>query len=260
MFGERETGYDSGYIASVELLFDVKTNCRRGNTFVELHVYPCVALNWQYGYMGQWVDFNASYKEAFRRALDNAFDTLGKLKDSDDREDEPGWARSFWPAAQNAEIQKSFLSPIRSESVASSRVFHGGTRIAFGQIDLNEGARNYFNAASLQQSWISELRRNGQDIDPSSDISIGNEVDVNHIANSFLGISGDPIYYFDGNWSAAWQKNVVFEFNGELRRAGVCIWEDAEFTMALPRDNPNAAQELVSRSIRSAAREFALRR
>jgi hypothetical protein len=260
MFGERETGYDSGYIASVELLFDVKANCRRGNKFVELHVYPCRVQNMHPGYMGQWVDFNAAYKEAFRQALDDAFDALGTLTDSDDRESEAAWTGSFWPAAQNAEMQTSFLSPMRFESVASSRVFQGVTKFAVGMIELDEGARKQFDASSLQQQWINELSQNGQQIDSSSDTSIIHEILMHHVSRSLMGISGDPIYYFDESAIAVWQKNVVFEFNGELRRANVCIWGDVEFTMALPRDNTNAAGELVSRSIRSAAREFALRR
>jgi hypothetical protein len=253
-----QEGYQMAYTALVQVGLVTKANCRRGDKFVQLDVYPYRNWGAHYGCIGDWVDFDAAYAKAFRQAIDDVFDAIGKMSDADDTDDEAAWTNSLWPPAQNAEMQKKFLSPMKVEPGASNPVFYGVTKFELADIGLIQDAGKELNARSLQQSWISELSRNGHEIDPSSDVRIRHEVGAFNLSRGWLW--GSPICYVNVSAIRVWQNNVVFEFNGELRRARVCIWSDLDSATALPRDQSNTARDVVNRSIRSAAKEFASRR
>ena len=55
----------------------------------------------------------------------------------------------------------------------------------------------------------------------------------------------DAGFYVDLSAVSVSQKNVVFEFQGELRRADVYLWSDLEATMSLSKDESESAQNLV---------------
>jgi hypothetical protein len=258
-WGRRETDYSMAYMTSVQISFAVKANCRRGDKFVQLNVYPCRGASMYYEYMGQWVDFNAAYSNAFRQTVDSAFDFIGKFTDADDTDDAAAWNASLWPVAQNTEMYKIFLSPVSAQPGASNLAFYGLTKLELKDIELNEDAGKELNAGSVQQTWINELSRNGQQIGLPSDVRIFHDVDAYHLSRSLFGFER-KLCYFDQSLIRVYEKNVVFEFNGELRRADVCIWKDRDRATALPRDHSNTIQDLVSRSIQSAAREFGLNR
>ena len=248
-----QEGYQMAYTASVQVGFVTKANCRRGNKFVQLDVYPYRNWNAYWGSMGDWVNFEAAYAKAFREAVDGAFDAMAKMSDSDDPDDEGAWTNSLWPAAQNAEMQREFVSAMKVEPGASKPVFYGVTKFEF-LVDLLEDAGKEFNVRSLQQSWNSELSRNGQEIDPSSDFRIRHEVGIWSPSGGLFART--DACYTDISAIRVWQKNVVFKFKGELRRAKVCFWSDLNSGTALRKDQSNTARDVVNQSIRSAAREF----
>lgn len=259
-FGAREQeGYQMVYTASVKIGFMTKANCRRGDKFVQLDVYPCYVWNAYDGAMGDLVDFATAYAKAFREALGGAFDGLAKISEADDTGDE-AWKASLWPPAQNSEMYNNFVSPVKDDTGPSKRIFYGVTKFALLDINLlGEDAAKEFNADSLRQRWSTELNRNGQEIDQSSDLLIRHDVDVENLAYN-LGFMKSTLCYVNMSYVRAYQRNVVFPFNGELRRETVWLWSDLNTAAALPKDNSDTAQGLVDQSIRSAAREFDLRR
>jgi tetratricopeptide (TPR) repeat protein len=256
-WGPKDTGYHMAYLASVRVHFGLKAKCRRGDKFVELDVYPCRAEGMYYGYMGDLVNFEATYAKAFGEACEGAFGGLEKLTDSD-KDDQAAWTASLWPPGQDAEMHKNFLSPIKAEPGGSNHAFYGVTKFGLEDVDLTDGASKEFNAASLQQTWRSELNRNGEEVDSSSDLRIYQDVSIEEISRGFL--FGGTVCNFNVSDIGVSQRNVVFEFNGELRRARARIWYDRESAIALPRDNSSTVQDVVNRSIKSAAKELALRR
>ena len=84
---------------------------------------------------------------------------------------------SLWPPAQDAEMQKQFVSASKVEPGAPNGVFYAVTKFAL-RVDLVQDAGKEFNTGALQQSWMSELSRNGQKIDPSSDVRLGHDVGI----------------------------------------------------------------------------------
>lgn len=253
----QQDGYQMAYTALVQVGLVTKTNCRRGDKFVQLDVYPYRTMSWSFGSMGDLVNFDAVYAKAFRQALDTAFDTMAKMSDTDDTDDQVAWTNSLWPPAQDVEMQKKFVSVTQLEPGASNRVFQSVTKFDV-EVDLMLDASKEFNARSLQQSWDSELRRNGQEIDPSSDVHVDHEVYIRSPSGGLFART--DACYTDTSAIRVWQKNVVFKFNGELRRAKVCFWSDLESGTALPKDQSNTARDVVNRSIRSATKEFASNR
>ena len=257
-FGAREqSGYQMAYAALVQVGFVTKANCRRGDKFVQLDVYPYRNWNIYDGSMGDLVDFDAAYAKAFRGAVDRAFDAMAKMSDADDADDEVAWKNSLWPPTQDAEMQRKFVSGMKVEPSASNPVFYGVTKFELA-VDLLQDAGKEFNAPSLQRSWISELSRSGHEIDPSSDVRIAHQRGIWSPSGGLFART--DACYIDVNTIRVWQKHVVFKLNGELRRARVCIWSDLDCGTALPKDQSNTARDLVNRSIRSAAKEFALSR
>ena len=101
-----------------------KANCRRGDKFVQLDVYPCYVWNAYYASMGDLVDFATAYAKAFREAVGGAFDGMAKISEADDTGDE-AWKASLWPPAQNSEMYKNFVSPVKDDTGPSKRVFYG---------------------------------------------------------------------------------------------------------------------------------------
>ena len=258
-FGAREQeGYTIVYIVSVKLGFLTRANCRRGDKFVQLDVYPCYVWAAVYGGMGDLVNFATAYAKACREAVGGAFDRMAKISEADDTGDE-AWKASLWPPAQNNELYKNFVSPMKDDNGPSKRVFYGVTKFALLDIDLEEDAAKEFNADSLRQRWSTELNRNGQEIAPSSDLLIRHEVEMYELAKDW-GFAKAKFGYVNMSYVRAYQRNVVFPFNGELRRATVWLWSDVNTAAALPKDKSDTARDLVNQSIRSAAREFDLRR
>ena len=252
-FGRSESSDSVIWTISVQIDLATTATCRRGDKFVQLMVSPYRDFDLLYGEMGNLVDFDAAYARNFRTLIDRCFDTMAKLTDADDTDNEAAWTNSLWPSAQNGEMQKKFLSAMKVEPGAPNPVFYGVTKFKPLDIQVVEDARKEFNEGSLQQSWTSELSRNGQEIDPSSDFLIRHVVGTWHLEGLFF--SG-PVFYVDWSSIRVYQNNVVFQFNGELRRREVCIWRALDSATALPKDNSNTARDVVNRSIRSAAREF----
>jgi hypothetical protein len=252
-----QSGYHMAYAAGVQIGFMLKANCLRGDKFAELSVYPSRSWNVYYGYMGDLVDFEATYAKAFREAMDGMFNSLADIKDSDDPDDVAAWNASLWPAARDAQMYKSYLSPLTGEPGAPGRTFYGITKFDLPNIDLLDEAKNDFNAASLQRDWSSELTGNSHEIDPTSPIRIQHQFSSSKVGGGLLSGS---VYYFHQNSIRVWQRNVVFSFKGELRRGKACIWSELECAIALPGEYGNVGRDLLNRNIRSAAKEFALRR
>jgi hypothetical protein len=259
-FGARQQeGYMLVYRISVKVGVATKANCPRGDKFVQLDVYPCYVWNSYYGAMGDLVDFASAYAKTFRETIDGAFDRMAEISEDDDTGDEV-WKASLWPPAQNSEMYKNFVSPMRDDTGPSKRIFYGVTKLALLDINLlGEDAAKEFNADSLRQRWSSELNRNGQEIDQSSDLLIRHDVDIENLAYN-LGFMKSTICYVNMSYVRAYQRNVVFPFNGELRRARVWFWSDINTAAGLPEDKSDTAQALVNQSIRSAVRELELRR
>lgn len=256
-FGEvQQEGYFMVVNVYVQVGFRMKVNCRRGDKFVQLNAYPYRNWNEYSGCMGDLASFETEYPKAFRYALDGAFDGVAKLTEADDPTDDAAWGASLWPASRDAELYKNFQSPITGESGGSDHAFYGVTKFDTSMAFLNEAQKD-FQTSALQQSWTSELNRNGHELDSSSDVRIQDDFNASLVKCGALG--GTPCYA-DLSGIRVWQKNVVFPFNGELRRGRVCIWSDCESAIALPREYGNTARDLMNRSIRSAAKEFALRR
>lgn len=252
---ERE-GYFMVCNVYVQVGLLMKVTCRRGDKFVQLNAYPSRSWNEYSGCMGDLANFETEYPKAFRYAVDGAFDAAAKLTDADDTDNEAAWNASLWPASRNADLHANFQSPITSEPGGSDHAFYGLTKYE-AEIELLDDAANALNISSLRESWISELSRNGHELNPSSEVRI-----QHHFAVSLTkcGALGGTRCYADLSALRVWQNNVVFLFNGELRRGKVCLWSDCESAIALPRDYGNTARDLMTRSIRSAARELALRR
>lgn len=256
-FGSVESGYHMAFIVAVQVGFRMKLNCRRGDKFIQLDAYPSRSWNTYYYYMGDLVDFEAAYAKAFRQALDWAFENISEIRDADDVDDQAAWSASLWPVTHDAQMHKSFVSPLTSEPGVARHSFYGVTTFD-ADVELLDEAAKDFKSDSLQQSWIAELNRNGQQVDSSSGVRIQHQFAAYGLSRGWL--PGGPVCYFDLSAIRVWQKNVVFPFNGELRRGKVCIWSDVTTATALPRDYSNTARDLMNRSIRSAATEFALRR
>ncbi len=255
--GEQETGeYDMAYMARADVgFFSLKANCRRGEKFVQLDVQPCRRSSQYYGYMGQWVDFNVTYAKAMRSAVDGAFDAIAELTDSDDSDDMAAWNDSVWPAPKNAEMHNNFLSTVKGDPGAVNRTFYGVTEFDVSLLVLDADAAKELDQSSIRQSWTSELTRNGLK-EIGTAVPTEHWVDADHVSRPF----GGPLCYYDRSAVLVLERNVVFEFNGELRRADVCIWQDHDLAIALPKEHNNTLRELVDRSIRSAAKEFSLNR
>ena len=247
------------YTASVKVGLMTKANCRRGDKFVQLDVYPCYTSNEYYRAMGDLVNFATAYERAFREAVDGAFEKIRQISETSDADDQAAWDASLWPAAQNAEMYKNFSSPIKDETGSSKRVFYGVTKFQFATVNINEEATKEFNLESLKQRWNNELERNGEGLDLSSDVRIRHDVDVYELANDW-GFAKATVAYVNMSEVRVSQANVVFPFKGELRRGTVWLWGDINTAAALPKDKSDTARDLVNQSIRSAAREFDLRR
>jgi hypothetical protein len=255
----QQEGYTLVYTVSVKLGFLTKANCRRGDKFVQLDVYPCCAWNAYYGAMGDLVDFASAYAKAFRQAVSGAFDGIAKITDADDTDDEGTWNAGLWSPSQNRQMYNNFVSPVKDESAASKRAFYGVSKLAFAGIDLLEDAAREFDEQSIRQKWADELNRSGQEIDSSSDVRLSQEVTMYKLVNDW-GFAKSTVAYVNMSVVRASQENVVFRLNGELRRAGVWLWDDVNTAAALPRNKSDTARDLVNQSIRSAVREFDLRR
>jgi len=259
-FGAREQeGYQMVYTASLKVGFMTKANCRRGDKFVQLDGCPCYVWNEYYGAMGDLVNFATAYENAFREAIGGVFDMLASLREADEADDLTAWNASLWPAAQDGEMYKNFLSPIKDETGASKRLFYGATNFDVTAMDLIGDAPKEFSFESLKQRWSNELERNGQRIDPSSDLRIRHEVDIYELARG-SGLFKSTVAYVNMSKVRVSQGNVVFPVKGELRRGTLWFWADVNTAAALPKDKSDTAQGLVNQSIRSAAREFDLRR
>lgn len=234
----------------------MKVNCRRGDKFVQLNAHPSLSYNEYSGCMGNLANFETEYPKAFRYAVDGAFDTVAKMTDADDQDDQGAWTASLWPASRDAELYKNFQSPMTSEPGGSDHAFYGVTKCQV-ETEFYNDAANDFNDGSLRQNWIAEFSRAGHEIDSSADVRI-----LHHFSAILTkcGALGGTHSYADLSAIRIWQHNVVFPFNGELRRGKVCIWRDFESAIALPREYGNTARDLMNRSVRSAAKEFALRR
>lgn len=266
-WGPKEAGYKMAYVVFLQAGFLTKANCRRGDKFFQLDVYPWRHWGFRYHAMGELVNFEASYTDAFRQMVDDCFATMRTYKDADDIDDGGAWIASLWPPGQNAEMQKKFLSSTKNEPGGSTHVFNGVTRFSLRPpIDLLGDAAKDFDSGFVERSWRSELGKNGHEIDSSGTVSIQHEIAVSWQTLSALpeflrGPGGGPGVYIDVSAVRVWQENVVFDFNGELRRARrVCIWSDFNTDIALPRNQDDTARKLVNLSIRSAAKEFALSR
>ncbi len=259
-FGAREQeGYQMVYTASLKVGFMTKANCRRGDKFVQLDGCPCYVWNEYYGAMGDLVNFATAYENAFREAIGGVFDMLASLREADEADDLTAWNASLWPAAQDGEMYKNFLSPIKDETGASKRLFYGATNFDVTAMDLIGDAPKEFSFESLKQRWSNELERNGQRIDPSSDLRIRHEVDIYELARG-SGLFKSTVAYVNMSKVRVSQGNVVFPVKGELRRGTLWFWADVNTAAALPKDKSDTAHGLVNQSIRSAVREFDLRR
>lgn len=257
-FGVVEHGaYHMAFIVAVQVGFRMKVNCQRGDKFVQMDAYPYRHWNTYYYYMGDLVDFDAAYVKGFRQALDWAFENISTIRNADDVDDQATWSASLWPASQDAQMYKSFVSPLTSEPGAGDHSFYGVTKLD-ADLELLDEADKNFNIASLQQSWMAELNRNGHELNSSSDMRVQHQFGAFGLSRGWL--LGGTLCNFDLSAIRVWQKNVIFPFNGELRRGKVCVWSDVTTAIALPRDHGNTARDLMNRSIRSAATELALRR
>lgn len=265
-WGQRESGYKMAYVVTVQIGFLVKANCHRGDSFVQLPVFPCRNWSASMNGIGELVDFEADYTDAFHQVMDNCLQTMREYTDADDIDDQTAAMGNLWPSGQDGEMQKKFYSPKQAEAGGAIPVFNNLNKFALRPTEFLGDAEKGFNRTSIEQDWMNELRRNSYEVDPSAAAIIRHAISTSWQTLSALpsllrGPGGGPGVYIDMNAVSAWQKNVVFEFNGELRRAkAVCIWDDLATEIALPEDQNNTARKLVNQSIRSAAKEFALRR
>jgi hypothetical protein len=229
-----------------------QANCRRGDKFVRLTVYPYRSTTHYYGAMGDLSDFTRGYAKAFSSCINTLFNEMAQMTDADSKDDEVAWTASLWPLAKDAEMQKNFLAPLRGEADRSESVFHGITSLALRPVNLIDKAGNYVNARSIEEAWANELSRNGQAIDPSSDVRIVDEVGTYWQTLGF----GDRGFYVNYCTVEVWQRNVVFKVNGELRRATVNIWSAQKVVIALP-EQQSSQWNVANLGIPSLAKEFA---
>ncbi len=257
-WGAREQeGYHMAYIASFQFGFVTQGYCRRGDKFVQVDAFPLWGARFSNDCMGDLVDFKANYREAFEQAVDGVFNDLAESGKSDntDNDDEAAWAASLWPKARDAEMAKSFLSAVNSEARGSNRIFTGVSRFTVVPVDFAEEGSEELDAHSIEESWTSELNRNGYEVDAGAEVRI--KTFAGAWRRSGIGVPG---YYVNESFVRVQQNNVVFRFNGQLRRRRAYIWSTLNTAIALPREQSDTARKLMDESIRSAAKEFALRR
>jgi hypothetical protein len=173
---------------------------------------------------------------------------MGKKTDADDEDDEAAWTASLWPPGQDASMERKFLAPLQGENVGSKSVFHGVSNIGLSPVHLLGNADKYVSAGAIEQAWESELKTNGRTIDPSSTIRITHDI------GTFL--ENDPGFYVNTSGVGVWQRGVVFEFNGELRRRTVSIWGAGGIRMPLEK-RQKGPWDLANDSIRLTAKMLA---
>ena len=238
------------YSVIVQVGFVTKANCRRGDKFVQLDVYP--VRSWKI--VTEKEHWGGDYTNELRTAVNGLLDTFAKWTDADTVDDKSHWLASLWPAAEDADMHKNFLSPVKVDTGQTNPIFNGVTRLAFVKAGLLESAGKQFNSGSIEQTWTAELKRAGYKVEPSADLRILHEIAVLWLVYNSLGsalnaleerMDPDAGFYVDLSAVSVSQKNVVFEFQGELRRADVYLWSDLEATMSLSKDESESAQNLV---------------
>jgi TPR repeat protein len=252
----QQPGFTQIYTISMGIGLRTTANCRRGDKFVRLTVQPYRSYTYYCGAMGDLSDLTRGYAKAFSSCINTLFNGMAEMTDADSKDDEAAWTASLWPPAKDAEMQKNFLAPVQGDPNGSESAFHGITNFALRPVKLVDKAGNYLDARSVEEAWATELSRNGQAIDQSSDARIVDDIGTYWESLSPLGRQGFYMNYCTVN---VWQKNVVFKVNGELRRGTVHIWGAEKVVMALP-EQQSSEWNLANLSIPLLAKQFALGR
>jgi hypothetical protein len=250
-FGKVVTGEDTIMTMPVQMSLAVKANCRRGDGFVRLSVFPLHNWQIQLGKMG----LGTTYAEQFRKAVDTLFQEFAVVADADDTNDMASWNNSLWPAAQDAAMHGKYLSALSAEPGRGNPILEGVRTFDIRDVDLIGLAQEQFDAGSIKRNWISELTNTAYKVDPSAEVRVLNQIAIqwkayNRIGEGLRNLDENAGFYVNMNIIRVTQRNVVFKFNGELRRTtGVWIWNDVQTKVALPEEEKGIATKLNNQSI-----------